>query len=342
MKPWRALCLQTRTPVLGEAEVTTAREILRERFQQYAAMLAQSADGCDLVLFPEYMCGPAGPKLAGVLDFPGPELEFLQTLAQKHRIFLGGHAYTRDGRFPGRYFNTSFLLDRSGNLILKFYRIHTYHSHSPHDFWDAYIDAVGVEGAFPVADTELGKLSMLASMEFMFPEIARMFVLRGAEVLLHDTSEQIVDESVKRCRALENMAFVISTNVPLVGAGNLRVGSRIIGWNSDVLASVEDGTEGHCTAAIDLDSLRVRRADPDLSMPVSRGLNNVNYLSRLRVEIVRPVYDKVSIYPPGTYRGGEIKQEAVTPLTNAANLRTGLRQMYAAGMLSSDPDTSGR
>ena len=57
--------------------------------------------------------------MRGVLDFPGPEIEKLQKLAQKYKVFIGGHAYTRDPKFAGRYFNNSFLLDRSGNIALK-------------------------------------------------------------------------------------------------------------------------------------------------------------------------------------------------------------------------------
>src|SRR5207253_1472636 len=56
---------------------------------------------------------------------------------------------------------------------------------SPHDMMDAYLERYGVEGTFPVVDTELGRIAMFPCGEVSTPEAARMFMLRGAEILLH-------------------------------------------------------------------------------------------------------------------------------------------------------------
>jgi predicted amidohydrolase len=196
--------------------------------------------------------------------------------------------------------NTSFIIDRAGKIILKAYRLHSNHSHSPHDFWDEFLDKVGLEGAFPVADTELGKLAAITAMELNYPEVSRAVVLRGAEVLLHVSSDGIVDRSVKRARAIENEAYVVSANT----AGrkgihpSMDVGSCVIDWRGEVLAQLPQNAEGNCVGPVDIAELRAKRGDMDL---VYKG-RGPNYLARMRVEMFRDVYGKTTIFPPNRYR----------------------------------------
>lgn len=334
--PWVATCIQTALPSLSAAKSRAeAREVLGKAIDRFAQLVANAAERrSDLVLLPEYMMGGPESDLKGVIDFPGPEIERLQKLAQAHRMFFAGHCYSWDKDFPGRYFNTSFVLNRSGDIVVRYYRLHTYHSSSPHDFWKRFLDKVGIEGAFPVAKTELGNIAILPSMEFVFPEVSRMFTLRGAEVILHTTNEAIVDESMKRCRATENMAFVMSANSPgPVGRKSMRVGSRIIDWEGEVLTGVADGQEGSCTAVLDVEGLRRRRSDPDIAAPAPRGFLNVNYLSRMRVEICREVYNAASLYPPDSYVEGTATKTNITPDINADRLKRGISNMVTAGII---------
>jgi predicted amidohydrolase len=334
--PWVATCIQTPQAILGAAKSRDeARAILAKDMERFDRQVSNASERrSDLVLFPEYMLGGPESDLKGVLDFPGPEIERVQTMAQKYKTFVGGHCYTWDKYFPGRYFNTSFLIERAGDIVIRYYRIHTYHSSSPHDFWQRFLDKVGIEGAFPVARTELGNIAILPSMEFIFPEVTRMFTLRGAEVILHTTNEAIVDESVKRTRAVENMVFVMSANTPgPVGRKSMRVGSRIVDWEGEVLARVADGEEGQCTSVLDVEGLRRRRSDPDIVGPAPRGFLNVNYLSRLRVEICSEVYNTASFYPPDTYQEGTATKTNITPEINAGRLKTGLKQMVDGGLI---------
>jgi predicted amidohydrolase len=116
----------------------------------------------------------------------------------------------RDPR-TGRYFNCSYLINPSGDVVLKYRRINTVQTGSPHDFMDKYLDRYGIEGTFPVAKTDLGNLSMMPCGEIMYPEASRMFMLRGAEVLLHPTSDHGASdkwswESAKKVRASQNIA----------------------------------------------------------------------------------------------------------------------------------------
>jgi predicted amidohydrolase len=335
MEPWTGACLQTKTISLAAPKTPSdVRAAIIAGIDRFDRLIADSlaAGPSDLFLLPEKALGDREEDLRGCIEFPGPEIEHLQAVAQKHGVFLGANAYTLSADFPGRYFNTSFLLNRSGDIVLKSYRLHTYHSTSPHDFWERFLDKVGLDGAFPVARTELGNIAMLPSMELMYPEIARLFVLRGAEVLLHTTMEKIVDRSTKRTRAAENMAYLLSANISThVGADEfMDVGSLIVNWRGQVLAGKNQGEEGTCSALIDIGSLRSRRANPDIQFPEY----GVNYLSRLRTEIAATGYSAATIYPVDTYKENTVVHTAISPETgNTENLMTALGNMAKAGML---------
>jgi predicted amidohydrolase len=332
---WTATCLQTQP--ISISHTTTpeeARAAIRAGLKPLCRQIAETAaaEGSDLVLLPEKTLGDREVDLRGCIDFPGPEIEMVQKTAQASKVFIAANAYTLNPDFPGRYFNTSFVVDRSGEIVLKSYRLHTYHSTSPHDFWKRFLDKVGLEGAFPVAKTELGGLAMVASMEMMYPEIARLLVLRGAETVMHTTLERIVDISTKRTRAAENICYVMSANgQSLTGFDDfMDTGSAIVHWDSHVLAKCEQGKPGACSATIDLESLRKRRSVLDFEFPSG----NVNYLSRIRTEIAATGYGALSIYPGETYADGEVTDAAIDPAgANRTKLNEALGAMVKAGML---------
>ncbi len=176
---------------------------------------------------------------------------------------------------------------------------------TPHDVWDRYVDLYGIEGVFPVADTEIGKLACCASEEILFPEIARALALRGAEVLLHPTSEVASPELTpkeiaRRARAIENLMYVISANTGGIYGegipGNSVDGmSKIVDYKGRVLVSADVGETMVANAEIDLAALRANRQKP--GMP--------NYHARQRLELFSEVYSTNSVYPANTLLAGE-------------------------------------
>ena len=344
IKPWTATCIQMPANSLVAANSRAEAQQSMLAHIDAADKIVQlhvERDARDLVLFPEFVfSGGSGPNLVGVVEWLGPEIEQLQAMAARHRLFVGANFYTLSADFPNRYLNTNFLLDRSGNVVLKAYRLHTYHSSSPHDYWDDFLQKVGgLDGAFPVAKTELGNLSMAASMELMFPEFVRAHTLRGAEVILHTTAESIVDESVKRSRAAENLCYLVSANTAGSRGSDrfMRVGSRIVNPRGQVIGEVDQGMAGQCTAVIDIEGLRRRRANLDLGYPPY----GANYLTRFRAEMFRDVYRQASFYPPNTFVDSG-SMERITPETQEGRLRQSRARMVAVGILPADYADGGK
>lgn len=242
-----------------------------------------------LVVLPEYLF-TSYPGRISIPDFAarvgfaadGPEYEALGGVAQRLGMFLSGNAYETDAAFPDFYFQTSFIVAPSGEVLLRYRRLLSMFAPSPHDVWEAYLDKYGLEGVFPVARTEIGNLACIASEEILYPEIARALALRGAEVFCHSSSEigsplATHKDIAKQARAFENLAYVVSANtagisgtaMPLASAdGN----SQVVDWKGRIVAQSGDGETFTAFAAIDLAALREARRTPAMT----------NYLARQR------------------------------------------------------------
>ena len=98
-----------------------------------------------LVVLPEYFLTgfPLGESFEewsqkACLEVGGAEYEALGRIAQDNGIFLAGNAYELDSQFSGLYFQVSFILDPSGDVILRYRRLNSMFSPTPHDVWDRY------------------------------------------------------------------------------------------------------------------------------------------------------------------------------------------------------------
>ncbi|MCF8473957.1 MAG: hypothetical protein K9G26_04605 [Emcibacter sp.] len=257
-----------------------------------------------LVVLPEYFLtaypmGETIPDWAdkACLDMNGPEYDALGRIAQDNGIFLSGNAYEKDPNFLGLYFQTSFIIDPSGDIILRYRRLNSMFAPTPHDVWDKYLDIYGMDGVFPVARTEIGNLATIASEEILYPEIARSLALRGAEIFLHSSGEIACTHDspkniARRARAIENMAYVISSNCGSIRGHDMPANSTggksaIIDYQGSVLQESGWGDTMTANASIDLNALRRHRQRPGMS----------NFLARQRLEPFADTYAKSGSQP---------------------------------------------
>ncbi|MBW4555958.1 MAG: nitrilase [Trichormus sp. ATA11-4-KO1] len=321
---FRALALQVTCHAVNQASDRQAARLLMQNSinrlaQQIAASIAFIGFDCRLIVLPEYFLTgfPMGESLAvwgerACLEMDGAEYEALGKIAQKHQIFLAGNAYELDPNFPGLYFQSCFVIDPAGAIVLRYRRLNSMFAPTPHDVWDKYLDCYGLEGVFPVAKTAIGNLATLASEEILYPEVARCLAMRGAEIFLHSTSEVYgknltPKDAAKITRAVENMAYVVSANtagivnnpIPNASADG---GSKIIDHRGIVLAQTSTGESMAAFAEIDLAALRRDRRRP--------GLNNL--LSRQRFELYAQSYNQSQFYPANTMLDKEVNRQHFT------------------------------
>jgi predicted amidohydrolase len=318
---YKALALQVTCHAINQSrDRQEARSLMQTAIdriaQQIAASLAFIGSGCRLIVLPEYFLTgfPMGESLQdwaekACLEMAGAEYEALGTIAQKHRIFLAGNAYEVDSHFPGLYFQTCFVLDPSGSVILRYRRLNSLFAPTPHDVWDRYLEHYGLDGVFPVAKTEIGNLAAVASDEILFPEVVRCLAMRGAEVLIHPTSEvygqpRSPKEAAKISRAVENIMYVISANTAGIANSAIPIasvdgGSKIVDYRGLVLVETGAGESMAAFAEVDLAALRRYRRQPGLS----------NLLSRQRFQAYADSYNQSQFYPSNTMLEGAIERK---------------------------------
>lgn len=183
-----------------------------------------------LVVFPEFfLTGAASPlgsrsshiaHLIGI-SFPGREADRLAQFAQETKSYVAGGVFEFDPAWPGRFFNSAFIFDDNGNLIHLYRKIHcadvfgTLPDTTPGSIYDQYVQKYGYDHLFPVVDTPIGRLATKICFDMNFPETARGMATRGAEVIIHPTSEP---HNIRRrawdigrhTRAFENSAYVVT------------------------------------------------------------------------------------------------------------------------------------
>lgn len=266
--------------------------------QQYAGSPVKLAVLPEYVLtsYPGRISIPDFADLAA-LEIDGPEYEAMGAMAQRLGMFIAGNAYEVDRHFPGLYFQTSFVIDPSGDVVLRYRRLNSMFAPTPHDVWSKYLDIYGIDGVFPVARTEIGNLAAIASEEILYPEIARAMALRGAEIFVHSSSEigSPIDTPkaiAKRARAQENMAYVVSSNTAGIELSSLPVASgdgnsMVVDFKGRVLAESNSRETFTAFAEIDLGALRAARRKPAMT----------NFLARQRLELFAAVYAGKSPHP---------------------------------------------
>ena len=271
-----------------------------------------------LVVLPEYwMTGfPLGETRAvwqdkAAIAADGPECDAIAAVAQRHGVYLCSNHYETDRHFPDLYFQANVIFAPDGAVVLRYRRMISLYTPTPFDVWDRYLDAYGADAIFPVARTDIGVLGTVASEEILYPEVARASVLKGAEILLHPTSEvgspQLTPKHIsKLARAVENISYVVSANSGgLVGGGvpanSTDAMSVVIDWSGRILAEAGAGETMVANAAIDLTGLRAAR----------RRTGQGNALSRLPLAAFAPGYAGERAQPNGMADGRMLERAQV-------------------------------
>lgn len=291
MVAYNALALQTACHSINGLGINEARAGILANISRFGVQIAGARKflGADLklVVLPEYAATgfPWGEsasewRVKATFDAKGAEYDALARIAVESNIFLASNQYETDPAFPELYFQASTVISPSGEIVLRYRRLISMFAPSPFDVWDAYLDAYGEAAIFPVADTEIGRLGAIASEEILYPEIARCVVNKGAEILVHSTSEvsspNPTPKSITRnARAVENMAYVISANsgglfgidVP---ANSTDGGSEIIDFKGIVLSRAGPGETINAVSEINVDALRRYRRRPGMGNLLSR------------------------------------------------------------------------
>ena len=219
-----------------------------------AAELLDQVSTVDLILLPEiwnvgYFAFDAYRDESESLE--GPTVAMLKDKALAKGCFVFGGSIVE--RVEGAYYNTSVLIDRQGNLVGHYRKIHLY----GHQSDEAKLLARG--DTVTVVDTELGKIGLSTCYDLRFPELYRQMAAMGAELFLVASAWPFPRleawQMLNRVRALENQVFVISSNCTGTNRGKPFVGHSMIvdPWGTPVAT----GGDYECIVRSDIDLAQV-------------------------------------------------------------------------------------
>ncbi len=215
----------------------------------------------DLVVFGElfltgYMCRDNLTKLAETLD--GESVKRIGEIARENGVHIVFGMPERAAEIGGLIYNSSVLV-YPNEKVERYRKLHLA-NFGP--FEEHLYFARGNE--LPVFDTDLGKIGMLICFDCFFPEVSKIYALKGADLLIcisaSPSATRIFFEQVIVTRALENTVFFTYTN--LVGTELNMVfwgGNTVIGPRGDIKAKGGYFEEGVVNCEIDLNDLKMAR-----------------------------------------------------------------------------------
>ena len=191
----------------------------------------------------------------------------IRKLAKELQIGVVITAFTKGEKYPQ---NTAFIIDRNGDIILKYSKVHTC------DFdWERYLES-GQE--FKVCKFDGVNIGVMICYDREYPESARELMLQGAEIIFNPNCCGGMEPRLKELsvRAMENMVGVAMANPPAPGMGRSAAFNPMV-WdeNGEVLDNTiivaEEFFEGIVYAEFDIDVIRKYRENEQ---------NTCNFLAR--------------------------------------------------------------
>jgi predicted amidohydrolase len=201
-------------------QVTAAGTHTAENLERgLAACRVASQGGADIALFPEmWQIGytPCPKDAAGSALWADRAIEtdgkWLANFRQAGARLDMAVVITYLQRWRGAPRNAATLIDREGQLVATYAKVHT---------CDFDAEAALTPGdAFKVADVATAhgqvRVGMMICYDREFPESARVLMLDGAEVILAPNACELTEDRLGqfRARAFENMTAVAMVNYP--------------------------------------------------------------------------------------------------------------------------------
>lgn len=188
-------------------------------------------------------------------------IKLLSAIAAQYNTYIIGGSFIEKTK-AGLFYNTSPVINRAGKLVAKYSKNHLYSSYGANE--NKYITA----GEKPVMVNIDGiKTGLTICYDIRFPEIFRAYRKAGAELLINMAAwglkKTIPWETLTRCRAIENQAFMVAlTQSGQISDNEWNIGhSRIFDFLGNTITEIQDQKEGIMSAILDFTQLRKYREE---------------------------------------------------------------------------------
>jgi len=301
-----------------------------------------------LVCFPEFSIGglftprttTAEVMKWQAITMPGPETDILAERAKKWNVYIAACNHELDPAMPDFFFNTAFIINPKGKIILKYRKMNVAFGCNPHDIFDKYVNPVtGKRDFFPVVDTQIGRLGCFICGDLMIPEIVKAHAFKGAEVMCHLSSGFVgeMPPHVLRTRAWDNTVYIVEENwagrilsnetfgdskIPVTVDSRGGGQAMVIDFYGNVIASAGDKAPQMVTGTIDIMALRAARKR------FRMGITGGDALTRTRTEVYRDFWNKTLFPPNKVLLEGPMKHQNDESVTQRRNEAVANRQKF--------------
>ena len=282
--------------VVAAAQHESRAGAVQENLGRALSLLARAREhGAGLVVFPEcnltgYGHETADEVAAHALEVDAPPVAAVREACERLEVNAIVGFVERDG---AALYNSTALVDDQGELLGVFRKLHL-----PCLGVDRFVSQGDREPE--VFDTSAGRVSMLICADMIFPEAARVAVLKGADIVAISACVpqgiSVYADRLIQVRAYENCAYVVYANsAGPDGRWSYDGRSQIAGPSGQVLAEAPPAGDHLLVAALELADARekVRVRQPFGGIP---DAYEVDFFGQRRPELygalVAPVDDR--------------------------------------------------
>src|SRR5947209_17903841 len=143
--------------------------------------------GAQFVGLPEYWTylGPYTGFEEAAQTIPGPTIERLQEKARKHKMIVhAGSIVERSADTPGKFHNTSVLIDRDGGIVARYRKIHLFDVDLANGEKHYESERILPGNEIVTADIDGITFGLTVCYALRFPELYRSLALLGAQIVV--------------------------------------------------------------------------------------------------------------------------------------------------------------
>ncbi|WP_312700744.1 carbon-nitrogen hydrolase family protein [Sedimentibacter sp.] len=241
-----------------------------------------SKEGADIAVLPEMFCCPYNSSLFRTYgeDEGGAAYAAMSKAAADYGIYVV--AGTIPELEDDKVYNTSYAFDRKGTQIAKHRKMHLFDIDIEGGQYFKESDTLTPGMDVDVFDTEFCRMGLAICYDIRFPELARLMVSEGAEVLIYPGAFNMTTgpahwELSFRMRALDNQCYTIGVapardlEASYHSYGNSMVASP---WGN-MLARLDE-KEGYIIQEIDTDYVKKIRNELPLLKHIRKDIYVLN------------------------------------------------------------------
>jgi predicted amidohydrolase len=192
---------------------------------------------------------------------PGPTTSALAEIARGRGMTILGNVPEADEKQEGVLYDTTFVLDRRGNLVGRYRKTHLYPTE--HRYFRA-----GDE--LPVFELEFARIGTATCFDHAFPELFSSLAVGGAEIVFIPSAVPVgygyLLDLRTRARAQDNQMWVAAVNrVGTEGEVTYCGLSKVVNPRGEVVAEASEEKEEDLVVQVDLSAiLKERQQEPVL------------------------------------------------------------------------------